>query len=157
MIEHARNYRFPRWMKPLSVMIALLVPGVVIAAREFRGGEQLTATRLNELVRDVTNLQTALADVALDKADMYQVEADSGPIPVNGQATAQANCGDANDILLGCTCEGRLNGINQLSFELRRVAANNRQTAASFCACQGFNVGSEGRSLFAIAQCLPVP
>jgi hypothetical protein len=107
-------------------------------------------TRINEL--------QANAGVALNKANLYTVEASSGPIPQNGAALGQADCEDDNDILVGCSCEGREAGVNSIQFDLRRVTASNRLDGESFCVCQGVNVGSNAtRVLVAIAQCLEIP
>lgn len=155
----------------LGVAASIAVPALVIAQQQ-RNPPADGTFAAQTLLRagDVEQLRDALADaiarinaleanagVVLDKANMYEVSGDSGPISQNANALGEARCQDENDILTGCSCEGRFNETNQLSFELRRVAASNRANGVSFCSCQGVNVGSEGRSLRATAQCLTVP
>jgi hypothetical protein len=158
------------WMTYLGIAAGIAVPAVVIAQQQQRNPPVDGTFAAQTLLRaaDVEQLRDALADAvarinelqasALTKGNIYSpTPASSGPIAINGTGTANTSCSD-NDILVGCSCEGRFNGTNQLAFDLRRISASNRLDGASFCTCQGVNVGdNDGRELVAIAQCLEVP
>jgi signal recognition particle GTPase len=165
------NYQ--RAFKYAAIGAAVLIPTLVIAQQQAQppGANVFVA---NQVLRagDVEQMRLALVSAiarlnalesnaggALTKENMsvYDVEGDSGPIAVNVDALAQARCRDTSDVLIDCSCEGRLNTTNQLSFQLRRVRTTNPVDGVSTCTCQAVNVGNEGRSLFAIAQCVTVP
>jgi hypothetical protein len=162
-----------KWATYIGIAASFAVPTVVIAAQQQRNPPADGTFAAQTLLRaaDVEQLRDALADavtrvnelqanagVALNKANLYPIEGSSGPIPQNVIGLAQASCEDDNDILLGCSCEGREAGVNSLQFDLRRVTASNRLDGESFCVCQGANVGSNAtRVLLAIAQCLEIP
>lgn len=147
----------------VGVGLAICVPALVVAQLPtFNANQVLRADQLNSLVaalnetRARVDLLQANAGVALTKDNLYEREGNSGPIATNGIARADASC-DQEDVLVNCSCEGRLDGINQLSFEIRRIRASNPSNGISSCTCQAANIGSDGRSLFAIAICLDLP
>jgi hypothetical protein len=149
----------------IGIGVAICLPTLVVAQTlpTFGANQVLRAEQLQILSDAIAEARRAIDELQgsgvliKNNTNIYEQEADSGPIPTNSNALAQASCRDPNDVLLNCSCEGRFNGVNQLSFELRRVRSSNPANSASVCTCQGTNVGSEGRSLFAIAQCVVVP
>jgi hypothetical protein len=160
--------------KYAAIGAAVLIPTLVIAQQRQTQppGPAVFAPGLVLKAGDILQMRDALADVITrvntlqansggilvkGNMSMYPVEGDSGPIATGGNALAQAFCLDNNDVMVNCGCEGRLNGANQLSFELRRISSTNPVSERSGCTCQGANVGSEGRFLFAVAQCVAVP
>jgi hypothetical protein len=159
------------WAMYLGVAASISVPAVVIAQQQQRnppadgtfGAQTLLRAADVEQLRDaladaITRINDLQANVTFTKGNIYApTPGTSGPIAINGVGTATTSCED-NDILVGCSCEGRFNGTNQLAFDLRRVSSSNRLDGTSFCTCQGVNVGTnDGRELVSIAQCLEVP
>lgn len=158
-----------------GIAAIIAIPAIVIAQQDLpqRNPPSDNTFAAQTLLRagDVEQLRDALADaiarinalqanagVAVVKENLYEVVDESDPVPQNGNGLANVSCADQDDILLGCSCEGREAGVNSLQFDLRRFTHSNRRGNASFCACQGANVGSNvARTLVATAQCLTVP
>jgi hypothetical protein len=160
------------WAIYLGIASSIAVPALVIAQQQQRNPpadgtfaaqtllraadvEQLRDS-LDDAIRRINDLQ---ANVVFTKENLYPIEDSSEAVAQNGSALAQASCADNNDLLVGCSCEGRESGgANSLQFDLRRVTASNRTDGESFCVCQGVNVGTNvSRVLFAVGQCLRVP
>jgi hypothetical protein len=152
----------------LGIGLAICVPALVVAQTtlpNFGRNQVLQADQLNTLVSALNETRSrvdtlqANAGVAFRKENLYPIEDSSEAVAQNGSALAQASCADNNDLLVGCSCEGRESGgANSLQFDLRRVTASNRTDGESFCVCQGVNVGTNvSRVLFAVGQCLRVP
>jgi hypothetical protein len=147
--------------------LAVCVPALVVAQvplPTFGANQVLRAEQLQTLRNELEGTRARVLEleansgVALSKGNIYTQSNNSGPIPQNGTALAQANCEDENDILVGCSCEGQQDGVNSLQFDLRRVTASNRLDGESTCVCQGVNVGTNAaRVLVATAQCLDIP
>ena len=152
-----------------GIGLALCIPALVLAQTlpdpdNLQAGDILRAQDLLQM-RDA--LQSALssitrlegqAGVPFTKAEVYERVDTSEPIPQNLDGTASAACDNTNDILIGCSCQGRQGTANSLQLDLRQVTMNNARGNTSSCTCQAVNVGTNvSRTVVATAQCVPGP
>lgn len=169
-----KNNSARTWAQYLGIAASIAVPAIVIAQQQQRNPPADGTFAPQTLLRaaDVEQLRDALADaiarinelqanagVTLTKENLYERVNESAPAAPNAVALANSACDDNNDILVGCSCEGRLDGTNNLAFDLRRMSMNNRSDNSSVCTCQGLNTALDNgaRTLRAVAQCLTVP
>lgn len=140
-----------RWIRPVSIAAALLVPAVVLAQSvSFAPGEVLNVVKLN-----------ALADRTLDKRDIYVVQADSAILAPSGVGRVTATCnGGAEDIMLHCGCGSASAGSNGIAVRFVRMTVSGAGTnaAAQACVCAGQNVlATDTNQVAATAVCINIP
>ncbi len=151
--SHEPKSRHPRWIRPLGVALAILMPAAVVAqVAQFRQGDVLTAAQLNVLVNRLNQLEGQ----ALRKSDVYERSAQSAPLPQGEQARVDITCQDNNDILLDCSCGASTAG--GFAVDVRRVASSQRgDNLPAICQCNGLAVAASSSQLVtAVASCLAV-
>lgn len=140
-----------RWIRPVSIAAALLVPAVVLAQSvSFAPGDVLDAGRLNLLARRT-----------LDKRNIYVVQTDGALLDPSGieRVTAACNRG-AEDVMLHCGCGSASAGSNAIAVRFVRMTVSGPGTnaAAQACVCAGQNVAANNTNqVAATAVCIDIP
>jgi hypothetical protein len=133
------------WIRALSIGLALSVPAVVMAARvTFAPSDVLTLDRLN-----------GVANRTVDKGSVYSNASLPLAVGDGAAATVFAECTDASDVLLNCSCDG--NGSTQQVLHNLRVINNDRATPNAIARCICNVVGSGAAATRAVATCLELP
>lgn len=139
-----------RWIRSVSIAVALLVPAVVLAQSvSFAPGDVLDAGRLNLLARRT-----------LDKRNIYVVTT-NGPTDLTTSQTDRvtAVCRGAEDIMLDCGCSSFSAGSDAVVLRGARMALSGQGTGAATqtCVCAVQNVGSTLNRPAATAVCIDIP
>jgi hypothetical protein len=132
------------WIRALSIGLALSVPAVVMAARvQFNPADVLTLEKLN-----------GVSSRTVDKNSVYSNPA-SAVVGDGANGTIFADCNDATDVLLNCSCDG--NGSAQQVLHNVRVTNNDNNALTAIARCTCNVVGSGAAMTRATATCLALP